>query len=71
MVCLAVRFAFFEIQGRYFVHKDRKALVPDVIILIVVVDITIIEHGLKRPAFYSIGRSRYFVGVKVRHCLFR
>ena len=29
--------------------------------LIVVVDIVIIEHGLRRPAFYGIGRSRYFV----------
>ena len=71
MVCLAVRSVFFKLRDRYFVHKDRKALVPDVIMLIVVVDIVIIEHGLKRPAFYSIGRSRYFVGIKVRHCLFR
>ena len=69
MVCLAVRSAFFELQGRYFEHKDRKALVPNVIV--VVVDIVIIEHGLRRPAFYSIGRSRSFVSVKVRHCLFR
>ena len=71
MVSLAVRSAFFEFQGRSFVHEDRKALVPNVIMLIVVVDIIIIEHGLRRPAFYSIGRSRYFVGVKVHHCLFR
>ena len=70
MVCLAVRSAFFGFQGRNFVHEDRKALVPDVIMLIVVVEITIIEHGLKRPAFFSIGHSRYFVGVKVHHCLF-
>ena len=70
MVCLAVRSAFFEFQGRSFVRENRKALVPNVIMLIVVVDI-FIEHGLRRPAFYSIGRSRYFVGVKVRHCLFR
>ena len=34
---------------------------PNVIMLIVVVDIVIIEHGLRRPAFYGIGRSRYFV----------
>ena len=70
MVCLAVRSAFFEFQGRIFVHEDRKALVPDGIMLIVVVDI-IKGHGWKRPAFYNIGDSRYFVGVKVRHCLFR
>ena len=44
MVCPAVRSAF-GFQGRNFVHEDRKALVPDVIMLIVVVDIIIIEHG--------------------------
>ena len=70
MVCLAVRSAFFELQGRYFEHKDRKALVPNVIMFVVVVQIIIIEHGLRRPAFYSIGRSRYFVGVKVRTVCF-
>ena len=70
MGCLSVRSAP-GFQGHNFVHEDRKALVPDVIMLVVVVDIIIIEHDLKRPAFYSIGRSRYFVGVKVRHCLFR
>ena len=71
MVCPAVRSAF-GFQGRNFVHEDRKVLVPDVIMLIVVVDIIIIEHGLRPPAFDNIGRSRYFVGVKVRHhCLFR
>ena len=37
MVCLAVRFAF-EFQGRKFVHENRKALVPDVILFIVVVE---------------------------------
>ena len=71
MGCLAVRSAFFGFQGRNFVHEDRKALVPDVIMLVVVVDIIIREHDLKRSAFYSIRRSRYFVGVKVRHRLFR
>ena len=38
MVCLVVRSAF-EFQGRNFVHEDRKALVPDVIMRIVVVRI--------------------------------
>ena len=46
LVCLAVRSALFGFQGRNFVHEDRKALVPDVIMLIVVVEIIIIEHGL-------------------------
>ena len=67
---ILLRSAFFGFQGRNFVHEDRKALVPDVIMLIVVVDI-IIGHGLRPPVFYNIGRSRYFVGVKVRRCLFR
>ena len=67
MFCLAVRSAFgFQVHN--FVREDRKALVPDVIMLIVVVYI-IIGHGLRRPAFYNIGRSRNFVGVKVRHCV--
>ena len=56
MVCMAVRSAS-GFQGNNFVHEDRKALVPDVIMLIVVVDIIIREHGLRRPAFYSTGRS--------------
>ena len=59
MVCLAVKSAFFELQGRYFEHKDRKALVPNATMYVVVVQIIIIEHGLRRPAFYSIGRSRF------------
>ena len=33
MVCLAVRSAF-GLQGRNFVHEDREALGPDVIMLI-------------------------------------
>ena len=69
MVCLAVRSAF-GFQGRNFVHEDCKALVPDVIMYVVILDI-IIGRGLKPPAFYSIVPSRYFVGVKVRHYLFR
>ena len=36
MVYLAVRFAF-DFQGRNFVDENRKALGPDVILLIVVV----------------------------------
>ena len=37
MVCLSVSFAF-EFQGRKFVHENRKALLPDVILFIVVVE---------------------------------
>ena len=65
MVCLAVRPAF-GFQGRNFVHEDRKALGPDVIMLIVVVRMNILGHGLRRPAFHNTGRSCCFVGVKVR-----
>ena len=69
MVCLAVRSAF-GFQGRNFVHDDRNALGPDVIMFIVVVRMNVIGYGLRRPAFYNTGRSRCFVGVMVRRCLF-
>ena len=52
MVCLAVNSAF-EFQARNFVHQDRKALGPDVIMLIVVVRINVIGHGLRQPVFYN------------------
>ena len=65
-VCLAVSSAFC----RNFVDEDLEALEPDVIMLIVVVRIIAMRHGLRRPAFFNTGRSRCFVGVKVRCCLF-
>ena len=68
MVCLAVSSAF-GFQGCNSVDEDRKALEPDVIMLIVVVRINVMGHGLRRPAFFNTGRSRCFVGVKVRRCL--
>ena len=60
MVCLAVG-SGFGFQGRNFVHEDSKAFGPDVIMLIVVVRMNAIGHGLRRPAFYNIGRYRCFV----------
>ena len=69
MVSLTIRSAF-GFQGCIFVHEDRKALRPDVIMLIVVVRMNAIGHGLRRPASYNTGRSRCFVVVKVCRCLF-
>ena len=64
MVCLAVS-SSFGFQGRNSVDEDRKALEPDVIMLIVVVRINVMGHGLRRPAFSTpdvlvvLSASRY------------